>query len=77
MSKLTTALDTSCSTQNRKQKSGLKTKDSSTATSSKSVSPSRRLTQEELNAWWPFERLDPKRFPKPNKNLSFEEDALL
>lgn len=24
----------------------------------------RPLTQEELKAWWPFERLDPKRFPK-------------
>jgi hypothetical protein len=25
------------------------------------------LSQEELKAWWPFERLDPKRFPKQNK----------
>jgi hypothetical protein len=25
------------------------------------------LTQEELKAWWPFERLDPKRFPKQNE----------
>lgn len=22
------------------------------------------LTQEELEQWWPFERLEPKRFPK-------------
>ena len=25
------------------------------------------LSQEELKAWWPFERLDPKRFPKQTK----------
>lgn len=25
------------------------------------------LSQEELMAWWPFERLDPKRFPKQKK----------
>lgn len=48
------------------------------AMSSKHVQLSRRLTQEELIAWWPFDRLDPKRFPKPTKqNLDFEEEALL
>lgn len=25
------------------------------------------LTQEELAKWWPFTRLDPKRFPKEKK----------
>jgi hypothetical protein len=25
------------------------------------------LTQEELLWWWPFTRLDPKRFPKPEQ----------
>ena len=46
---------------------------------SKHVQPLRRLTQEELNAWWPFDRLDPKLFPK-NLKTTFshtEEDALL
>ena len=27
-------------------------------------SDNKPLTQEELRAWWPFTRLDPKRFPK-------------
>jgi hypothetical protein len=27
----------------------------------------RVLSQEELRAWWPFDRLDPKRFPKTKK----------
>lgn len=40
------------------------------------------LTQEELKAWWPFERLDPKRFPKQDKaaksdDLDDVEEALL
>lgn len=40
------------------------------------------LSQEELKAWWPFERLDPKRFPKQDpatepSPLSDIEDALL
>jgi hypothetical protein len=35
------------------------------------------LTQEELKAWWPFKRLDPKRMPrKVPKNHDYE-DALL
>ena len=34
------------------------------------------LTQQELLAWWPFDRLDPKRFPKQVKNEDVE-DALL
>lgn len=29
----------------------------------KTEDDNRPLTQEELKAWWPFERLDPKRFP--------------
>jgi len=35
----------------------------------------RVLSQEELRAWWPFTRLDPKRFPKPEKKEY--EDALI
>jgi hypothetical protein len=40
------------------------------------------LSQEELKAWWPFERLDPKRFPKQPKAtepdpLEDFEEALL
>lgn len=37
------------------------------------------LTQEELKAWWPFERLDPKRFPKATKTNELDdvEEALL
>lgn len=37
------------------------------------------LSQEELKAWWPFKRLDPKRMPrKVPKNHDYEhEDALL
>lgn len=42
----------------------------------------RPLTQEELKAWWPFERLDPRRFPKQEKAtktnpLDDIEEALL
>ena len=33
------------------------------------------LSQEELKAWWPFTRLDPKRFPKAKKEEY--EEALL
>lgn len=48
----------------------------------KTPDDNRPLTQEELKAWWPFERLDPKRFPKQEKAtetspLSDIEDALL
>lgn len=37
------------------------------------------LSQEELKAWWPFERLDPKRFPKATEPNPLEdvEEALL
>lgn len=40
---------------------------------------SRPLTQEELLRWWPFTRLDPKRFPKTKKTQPYEdcEEALL
>lgn len=42
-------------------------------------SSSHVLTQQELMAWWPFTRLDPKRFPKPAKAPKYPEgeDALL
>lgn len=44
-----------------------------------SDSSSHILTQQELVAWWPFTRLDPKRFPKAAKapNYPEGEDALL
>lgn len=43
---------------------------------------SKPLTQEELMAWWPFTRLDPKRFPKQKRQSKHAmpdgfEDALL
>ena len=43
---------------------------------------SRPLTQEELLRWWPFTRLDPKRFPKTKKAQPYDacedcEEALL
>lgn len=53
-----------------------------TATASTSAhdleNSSRVLTQEELLRWWPFTRLDPKRFPKAKKAETHEqyEDAL-
>jgi hypothetical protein len=34
------------------------------------VSPLHRLSQEDLAMWWPFQRLDPKKFPKPIKTPS-------
>lgn len=38
-----------------------------------------RLSEEEYKAWWPFERLDPKRFPLPQPQPAYptEEEALL
>lgn len=27
----------------------------------------KRLTEEEYKGWWPFERLEPERFPKTTK----------
>lgn len=40
---------------------------------------SKVLTQEELLRWWPFTRLDPKRFPKAKKTDPLEdvEEALM
>jgi hypothetical protein len=35
----------------------------------------RPLTQEELKAWWPFTRLDPKRFPKTQHEPEKFEEA--
>jgi hypothetical protein len=52
-------------------------------TESKSVSDlensSKVLTQDELLRWWPFTRLDPKRFPKVKKTERHDdyEEALL
>jgi hypothetical protein len=42
------------------------------------VSPSRRLSQEDLAMWWPFQRLDPKKFPKLIKtpNPTYEESPM-
>ena len=48
--------------------------------SSKSGLRLRRLSQAEMNAHWPFTRLDPRLFPKNLKTTSFpteEEEALL
>jgi hypothetical protein len=36
------------------------------------LQPKNVLTQEELKAWWPFTRLDPKLMPKQSK-LEYEE----
>ena len=75
-----TELAMSCSAPKRKPKSGPTTTQQKTALWSKSEQPSRRLSQAELNAWWPFERLDPKLFPKKLKTTFFpteEEEALL
>jgi hypothetical protein len=33
------------------------------------------LSQEELRAWWPFTRLDPKRFPKTKHEQPEYEEA--
>ena len=51
----------------------------STNTSSQRKKDSDVLTQEELLRWWPFTRLDPKRFPKQPKRDPLEdvEEALL
>jgi hypothetical protein len=69
---------TSSSARSQRRQSGLEPTGKTIATWSKSEQPSRRLSQAELNAWWPFTRLDPKLFPKPIKqNLDFEEEALL
>jgi hypothetical protein len=41
----------------------------------------KRLSEEELKRWWPFERLDPDRMPappkkKPQPNPDWEEALL-
>jgi len=51
-------------------------------TDSRQKKDSKTLTQEELMAWWPFTRLDPKRFPKQKRQSKYAmpdgfEDALL
>jgi uncharacterized protein (DUF2384 family) len=50
----------------------------STNTNSRQKKESNVLSQEELMRWWPFTRLDPKRFPKAKKAETHEEyeDAL-
>jgi hypothetical protein len=48
-----------------------------TSTRSQPKKESHVLSQEELMAWWPFIRLDPKRFPKMSKRDEEYEDALL
>jgi hypothetical protein len=36
----------------------------------------KRLTEEEYKGWWPFERLDPKRFPETTeKKTAYPTDA--
>ena len=45
----------------------------STNTSSQQRNDSNVLTQEELLRWWPFTRLDPKRFPKQPKRDPLED----
>lgn len=45
--------------------------------STKGSKMQRRLTQKELEAWWPFSRLDPKLFPRKTKQIDEYEDALL
>jgi hypothetical protein len=41
--------------------------------------PTKVLSQSELQAWWPFARLDPKWMPRVKKNATIEdcEDAPL
>lgn len=34
-----------------------------------------RLTQQQLEAWWPFTRLDPSRFPKAQKQTDPLDDV--
>ena len=60
-------LDMSCTQPKRKRNSTLPTTAKTEAMWSKSAQPSRRLTQQELNAWWPFDRLDPRLMPKLTK----------
>ena len=50
----------------------------STNTSLRPKKESNVLSQKELMAWWPFTRLDPKRFPKVKKTEQHDdyEDAL-
>lgn len=45
----------------------------STTTRSRPKNDQSVLTQEELARWWPFTRLDPKRFPKEKKYDPLEE----
>jgi hypothetical protein len=47
-----------------------------TNTHSRPKKESNVLSQEELLKWWPFTRLDPKRFPKAVKPQTEYEDAL-
>lgn len=42
------------------------------ATTSEDTTP---LTQDELLRWWPFTRLDPKRFPRERKHSRYPSDV--
>ena len=47
----------------------------STNTPSRPKKDSNVLSQKELMAWWPFTRLDPKRFPKVTEQHDDYEEA--
>ena len=47
----------------------------STNTSSRPKKESNVLSQKELMEWWPFTRLDPKRFPKVIERHDDYEEA--
>lgn len=49
---------------------------SSQESSNRGSKRQQRLTQKELEAWWPFSRLDPKLFPRATKQTDEYEEAL-
>ena len=52
--------------------------DGSTPTSATSLSEGKktqRLTQQQLEAWWPFTRLDPSLFPKAQRQTDPLDDV--
>ena len=71
--------DTSCTEQEHLHKSASTNTTKAKRSSSKSELRLPRLSQAEMNAHWPFERLDPRRMPKPMKPIKNHEyeDALL
>ena len=66
----------SCTEQKHSRKSTSTSTAKAKRSSSKSGLRLPRLTQAEMNAHWPFERLDPRRMPKPIKNYEYEEALL-